>query len=63
MIKINLNNLKETLKIQKEIKCKDYEQLKQLYDSSYKASNSLVEAIQKSKRRLNLNINFLVISS
>ncbi len=62
LIKINLNNLKETLRIQKEINCKDYEELKKLYDSSFKASNSLVEAIQNTIRRFNLNINFLVIS-
>lgn len=61
LIDINLNHLKSNLKLQKDIGCNDYEEIKALYDASLQASNSLVEAIQKSIRTLNLNISFFII--
>lgn len=62
LIKINLDNLSSAIKLQKEFKCPDFEQINEYYESGIKATNGLIEEIQNSIRKHNLNISFLVIS-
>jgi hypothetical protein len=61
LIDINLNQLKDNLRLQQDLGCNNYQEINSLYNTSLKATSSLVEAIQKSIRRLNLNISFFVI--
>jgi hypothetical protein len=61
IIDINLNQLKENIRLQHDLNCNNYQEINSLFNSSLKATTSLVEAIQKSIRRLNLNISFFVI--
>lgn len=62
LIKLSLENLREIIKLQREFECEDYETINEYYEGSFKAANNLVEAIQNSIRKHNLNISFLVIS-
>jgi len=62
LIKLNLENIREIVILQKEFDCPESEKLKNYYDDSLKAANNLVEAIQNSIRKHNLNISFLIIS-
>jgi hypothetical protein len=61
LIKLNLENLRDIIKLQKEFDCEDYYTIIKYYEGSLKAANDLVEAIQNSIRKHNLNISFLVI--
>jgi len=62
LIKLHLENLRDVFKLQKEFECEGFETISKYYDGSLKAANNLVEAIQNSIRKHNLNISFLVIS-
>lgn len=62
LVKLNLENLRDVIKLQKEFECEDHETINKYYEGSIKAANSLVEAIQNSIRKHNLNISFLIIS-
>jgi len=62
LIKLNLDNLKDVIKLQNELQCEDFANTNKYYEGSLKVANSLVEAIQISIRKHNLDVSFLVLS-
>jgi hypothetical protein len=62
MIKIHLLELNSNLDLLKAVSCPNYEDNLNNFDSIMKKTNTLIEIIQNSIRKQNLNINFIIIN-
>jgi hypothetical protein len=61
-IKFNTYYIKSSIKLMKELECPQYKSNHDMYKLLKKNTNTLVEGIQNSMRRKNLNLNFLIFS-
>lgn len=62
IVKINLNQLSGNQELLKKSNCSMYEKNNIVYQATVKSSGLLIEAIQDTIRKQNLNVNFIVIS-
>lgn len=62
LVKIQLFEMKSNLDLLKASYCPNYDENAKTYDSIMKKANILIEIIQDSIRKQNLNINFLIMT-
>ena len=62
IIKINLFDLQPSLDLMKSINCTNLQENQNKFNSTLKLATGLVESLQNSIRKSNLNTNFLIIS-
>lgn len=62
LAKIQLFEMKTNLDLLKAASCSNYDDNSKYYDNMMKKANQLIEIIQDSIRKQNLNINFIVIT-
>lgn len=62
IIKINLFDLQPSLDLMKSISCTNLQENQNKFNSTLKLATGLVESLQNSIRKSNLNTNFLIIS-
>lgn len=62
LAKIELFEMKTNLDLLKSANCSNYEDNNKYYDIIMKKANQLIEIIQDSIRKQNLNINFIIIT-
>ena len=62
LAKIQLFEMKTNLDLLKTASCSNYDDNSKYYDKIMKKANQLIEVIQDSIRKQNLNINFIVFT-
>ncbi len=62
LVKILLFEMKSNLNLLKDASCSNYDENSKFYDNIMKKANQLIEIIQDSIRKQNLNINFIIIT-
>jgi hypothetical protein len=62
LIKIDLYQLTNVVEILRKVECPNYELNNKKYQETLKNANQLIEVIQDSIRKQNLNVNFIVIT-
>lgn len=62
LVKIQLFEMKTNLDLLKAASCTNFDDNSKYYDNLMKKANQLIEIIQDSIRKQNLNINFIIIT-
>ena len=62
LVKIQLFEMKTNLDLLKSATCSNYNDNSKYYENIMKKANQLIEIIQDSIRKQNLNINFIVFT-
>jgi hypothetical protein len=62
IIKINIHDIQPTLDLMKKINCTNFKENQKKFKATIKKAAGLVESLQNSIRKSNLNTNFLIIS-
>lgn len=60
-MKIRIYDIGISLALMKKLNCSNYDENNRIFQQTLKSANNLVEGIQNSIRKKNLNVNFLIL--